>query len=82
MEARGCEECGKTGYRGRIGIFDIMTLDDEIKAQLADDSLSLSVLKEKGNKYVKSGLKKRGLKLVLAGVTTIKEVKRVTSNLG
>ncbi len=82
MEARGCEECGKTGYRGRIGIFDIMTLDDDIKAQLADDKLSLSTLKEKGDKYVKSGLKKQGLKLVLTGVTTIKEVKRVTSNLG
>ena len=82
MEARGCEECGKTGYRGRIGIFDIMTLDDDIKAQLADDKLSLSTLKEKGDKYVKSGLKKQGLKLVLTGVTTIKEVKRVTSKLG
>ena len=82
MDARGCEECGKTGYRGRIGIFDIMVLDDEIKAQLADDRLSLSVLKGKGDKYIKSGLKKQGLKLVLTGITTMQEIRRVTSNLG
>ena len=82
MDARGCEQCGKTGYRGRVGIFDIMLLDDDIKAQLANDKLSPSDLKEKGDKYTKSGLKKQGLKLILTGVTTIKEVKRVTSNLG
>ena len=82
MDARGCQQCDGTGYRGRTGIFDIMVLDDEIKAQLADDRLSLSTLKEKGDKYIKSGLKKQGLKLVLTGITTIKEVKRVTSNLG
>ena len=82
MDARGCEQCGNTGYRGRTGIFDIMQLDDDIKAQLADDRLSLSVLKEKGDKYIKSGLKKQGLKLVLTGITTMQEIRRVTSNLG
>ena len=82
MEARGCEECGKTGYRGRMGIFDVMQLEDDIRAQLADDKMSLSALKDKGDKYIRSGLKKQGLKLVLAGITTMQEVKRVTSNLG
>ena len=82
MEARGCGECDNTGYRGRIGIFDIMQLEDDIRAQLADDKMSLSTLKDKGDKYIRSGLKKQGLKLVLAGITTMQEVKRVTSNLG
>ena len=82
MEAAGCDRCGQTGYRGRIGIFDLMELGDDIRSQLADNKVSLSELKAKGDQYIRSGLKKQGLKLVLTGVTTMQEITRVTSNLG
>jgi general secretion pathway protein E len=82
MDAVGCKSCYQTGYRGRTAILDIMFLGEEIKGTLAERDLSLGELKKKGDSAGASNLRKEGLKKVAAGLTTIEEVKRVTSNLG
>ena len=73
----GCAECSGTGYRGRIGIFDILILDDKLKASIANNELSITALKEEGNRKGKSSLFKHGLKTAVSGVTSLEEVKRV-----
>jgi type II secretory ATPase GspE/PulE/Tfp pilus assembly ATPase PilB-like protein len=82
MEAIGCRSCYNTGYKGRTAILDIMFLGEETKAVLADKELSLGDLKKKGDSSSVSNLRREGLKKVAAGLTTLEEVKRVTSNLG
>ena len=82
MQANGCRKCNETGYSGRIGIFDVLYLDKEIKAKLAGDKLTPGDLKRDGDEKSRSTLRGDGLKKVLAGLTTLEEVKRVTSDLG
>ena len=82
MQAKGCEYCNNTGYKGRIGIFDMMVVDEAVKAQILSDNFSVSNFKNIGDENYKTNLRKQALKLAFAGVTSLAEVKRVTSNLG
>ncbi len=82
MAPCGCKRCRGTGFFGRIAIVDIMTLDDDVKTNLINNQLTPGDLKKKGDEKGKSTLTKEGLRKVMAGITTLDEVKRVTSNLG
>jgi len=77
FQAEGCKKCHQTGYRGRTGIFDILVLDDRLKAKIANNELSINQLRKDGDKKGKSSLWKQGLKLVLSGITSFEELKRV-----
>ena len=76
-QAGGCEKCTGTGYYERIAIFDILVLDDKLKAQIANNQLSMTQLRKEGEKKGRSNLKKQGLKRVVSGITSLKELKRV-----
>ena len=82
MRPTGCRHCGDTGYKGRTAIFDIMVLDDDVKAQILSPGFSVSKFKNVGDEQYRTNLKKQALKLALEGITSLEEVKRVTSNLG
>ncbi|MHC4497503.1 MAG: GspE/PulE family protein [Planctomycetota bacterium] len=77
FEPVGCTRCAGTGYAGRTGIFDILVLDDGLKASIANNQLSITTLKEDGTKKGKSSLFKHGLKTVVSGLTSLEELKRV-----
>lgn len=77
FQAEGCDECNGTGYRGRIGIFDIMLLDNVLKTSIADNELLITQLRKDGDKKGKSNLQRQGFKKVMSGITSIKELKRV-----
>ena len=75
-KGRGCQLCSNTGYKGRIGIFEIMIIDDEIRELIIDGSPVMEIRNrahEKGMKY----LFEDGLEKVLQGITTLDEVTRV-----
>ncbi|UCE99059.1 MAG: type II/IV secretion system protein [Planctomycetota bacterium] len=76
-EAAGCEQCRQTGYRGRTAIFDILTLDHQLKASIASGDLSITQLRKEGDKKGKSNMQKQGLKKVISGITSFEELKRV-----
>ncbi|MHC4149801.1 MAG: GspE/PulE family protein, partial [Planctomycetota bacterium] len=76
-QAEGCEKCHETGYYERMAIFDILVLDNKLKAQIANNQLSMTQLRNDGDKKGRSNLKKQGLKKVVSGMTTLKELKRV-----
>jgi type II secretory ATPase GspE/PulE/Tfp pilus assembly ATPase PilB-like protein len=78
FRAIGCSQCGDTGYYGRIGIFDILVLDAKLKASIANSQLCVTTLKEEGDKQGKSSLFKHGLKMVVSGVTSAEELRRVS----
>ena len=74
---KGCDYCNNTGYRGRIGIFEIMTLDDDMREaiiQLASTATLRSMAIKRGMRT----LRERGLLAIFDGVTTIEEVVKET----
>ncbi|NBC11698.1 MAG: pilus assembly protein PilB [Planctomycetes bacterium] len=74
---RGCDYCNQSGYRGRIGLFEIMTLDDEIR-ELIMQSASTQVLRAEARKRGMRTLRQSGLMALYDGQTTIDEVVKET----
>jgi general secretion pathway protein E len=74
----GCEQCGQTGYRGRVGIFELMPLTTELKNLILTTS-EAGQIKDKALKTLgMRTLREDGLRKVLAGETSLEEVFRVT----
>jgi len=73
---KGCEECNFTGYKGRIGIFEALVIDDEMQDFILT-SPSSSALEKLAVKKGMTLMKQDGLIKVLQGTTTIEEIKRV-----
>lgn len=75
-KAKGCEKCLNTGYRGRIGIFEIMTLGYKLKNLILKTYDSYRI-KEEALRFNLVTLRQDGIQKVLNGITTIEEVLRV-----
>ena len=76
-EGQGCHECRSTGYLGRCGIFEILPIDDGIKALIVEGRDAPEIKRE----AVKNGmrtLRQSALRKLAEGVTTFEEVVRVT----
>jgi type IV pilus assembly protein PilB len=80
-EGPGCEECRYRGYKGRIGIFELMVVNAEI-AELIVRRAPLSDIKEAAKANGMKELREDGLIKVLEGVTTPDEVRRVVFTAG
>jgi len=76
---RGCDYCGGTGYYGRVGIFELLTMNNKIK-ELVMSQTPTNILKEAAREAGMKTLREDGLEKVLQGITTIAEVMRVTSD--
>ncbi len=74
---KGCEECHHTGYRGRMGIFEVLRVDAGIKRSILGGSSS-NELRDAARTSGMRSLRDSGLGAVLEGVTTIEEVLRET----
>lgn len=73
----GCEQCMGTGYRGRTGIFELLIVDDDIRALIAKN-VPTNVIKKTAVEKGMDILREDGIKKVLEGITTFEEVVRVT----
>jgi type IV pilus assembly protein PilB len=74
---KGCEKCHHTGYRGRTGLFEIMTIDDEVR-RLIEANASIEELREAALNGGMRSLRESGLRAAAEGRTTIEEVIRET----
>ena len=78
FEPRGCGRCRDTGYRGRVGLFEVMTISEEIRALI----VARATAGEIGRLAIVQGMRtlaEDGLDKVRAGETTLGEVARVTT---
>jgi type IV pilus assembly protein PilB len=75
-EAVGCVRCAHTGYRGRIGIYEVMPVTAEIRAALLDHKSS-DVLAEIAVQQGMQRLRENGMAKVREGLTSIAEIGRV-----
>jgi type IV pilus assembly protein PilB len=76
-EPIGCARCGHTGYKGRVGMYEVMTVSDEIRA-LTIDRASADVIRATAVQQGMRLLRDDGLEKVRLGVTSIAEVARVS----
>jgi len=74
----GCEFCNNTGYRGRMGIYEIMVIDDELRDMIVHQA-SPQLLRTEARKRGMRTLREAGLLAIYDGVTTIEEVVKETS---
>jgi type IV pilus assembly protein PilB len=77
FKGRGCTTCNNTGYKGRIGLYEVMEITDEIRELILIGASALELRK----KAIEDGmisLRESGLHKIRAGVTTVEEVVRET----
>jgi general secretion pathway protein E len=73
----GCEKCNFKGYLGRIGIFELLVVDDDIRGMITEKTDAQSIKNLAASKGMRA-LRADGIEKVLKGITTLEEVLRVT----
>lgn len=73
----GCEECSKTGYKGRIGLFEMIMVSDSIRDLINNRAPTLQI-RQKALEQGMRGLRDDGLRAIFDGNTTIEEVLKYT----
>ena len=79
--AKGCAHCHQTGYLGRVGIFELMIVDDAIRAQITQSTDSKTI-KKAAVEHGMQPLRVDGARKVIEGVTSIEEILRATEEEG
>ena len=74
---KGCDNCNNTGYRGRLGIYEMMLLDDDMRDMIIKHA-STQVLRAEAKKRGMRTLRQSGLLAIYDGITSIEEVVRET----
>lgn len=77
-EAKGCQQCNYTGYRGRTAIFEILEFDERTRELFSNNKHSTETLKNELSKKGMNFLKENCLKLVISGITSIEEYETTT----
>ncbi len=78
VRGNGCNECSRTGYRGRMGIYEIFSLDDEIR-RLIYEKVPSNVIRARARELGMRTLREDGIRKIMAGITTPEEVISITS---
>ncbi len=74
---KGCDACNHTGYLGRVGIFEVLNVTEEVRKIIISPSFDLDILKKKAREEGMVTMFEDGLRKVELGLTTIEEVIRV-----
>ncbi|MGH9256643.1 MAG: type IV-A pilus assembly ATPase PilB [Vicinamibacterales bacterium] len=77
QRGKGCEKCNKTGFKGRVGLYEVMEVTDELRELVLVGASALE-LRRKATEDGMLTLRQSGLRKVKEGVTTIDEVVRET----
>jgi general secretion pathway protein E len=75
--ATGCDQCNQTGYRGRTGVYELMTVDEPLR-RLIHDGSGEHLIRQHAEAHGLRQLREDGVRWVRAGETSIEEVLRVT----
>ena len=75
--AVGCATCNWTGYQGRSGIYELITVDDEIR-QMVHDAAAEQHIREHASRSGMTSLRRDGMRWVAEGLTSFEEIVRVT----
>jgi type IV pilus assembly protein PilB len=76
-KGRGCEKCNNTGYKGRVGLVEVMVIDDDIRDLILSGGTAIDIKR----RAIENGmitLRRSGLVKIKEGITTVEEVVRET----
>src|ERR1051326_3256646 len=76
-KGRGCEKCNNTGYKGRVGLVEVMIIDDDIRELILSGGTAIDIKKKAAESGMIS-LRRSGMIKIKDGITTIEEVVRET----
>jgi type IV pilus assembly protein PilB len=76
-KGRGCEVCNNTGYKGRVGLFELMIMNDDLREMVINNA-PVDELRKAAQKYGMVSLREAGLRYAFDGTTTLDEVVRET----
>ena len=79
FEPAGCEDCAKTGYKGRRALFEVLEVDEDIETAIVRRANATEIREISLSKGMKT-LREDGWAKVFAGVTSVKEIMRVTED--
>ena len=74
---RGCEKCNNTGYKGRMGIYELLVMNEELRAMIVSET-SLDDFRESCRKFGMRTLRESGMEAIHSGLTSIDEIVRET----
>jgi type IV pilus assembly protein PilB len=74
---RGCDRCNRTGYKGRLGLFELLVMNDDLRDMVMRNA-STEDLREAARKAGMKTLRENGMESMFAGLTTAEEVIRET----
>jgi type II secretion system protein E len=77
MKPIGCEECRQTGYKGRMGIFEIFVIDDNVR-HMINNRRSTLMLRQRARELGMRTLREDGVRKVLGGMTSAEDVISIT----
>ena len=77
MRGKGCNSCQKTGFRGRIGIYELMMVDSQVRQMIFENQSTTEIRKYAISDGGMTTLFRDGVEKVLSGITTFEEVYRV-----
>jgi type IV pilus assembly protein PilB len=80
MEAVGCSRCGGSGYRGRVGLYEVMSVDERVRTLVLEHG-SVDEIAAAAEQAGMVRLREDGMQKVRAGLTSIAEIERMTSSL-
>jgi len=80
FEPDGCDKCSSTGYKGRLGLFEVMEIDEELREQIMIGA-STSELRQKAKEKGMLTLRMSGIEKIKSGLTSIDEVVRETTKM-
>ena len=74
---KGCERCGQTGYRGRVGLYELLMMSDAIRHHIASGA-DANIIRDEAKKEGMRTLRQDAIDKLKAGLTTPEEIARVT----
>jgi len=77
FRGKGCPNCKNSGFSGRIGIFEVLAMNEDIR-KMVEEKSSADMIKKKAIELGMKSLREDGLDKAIAGLTTIEEILRVT----
>ncbi len=75
---KGCDTCGNSGYQGRIAIYEVIEIDDELRAIISDLKGNESAVRKAALQQGMTSMKQDGILKALKAMTTLTEIERVT----
>uniref|UniRef100_A0A7V3YKG2 protein-secreting ATPase n=1 Tax=Candidatus Caldatribacterium californiense TaxID=1454726 RepID=A0A7V3YKG2_9BACT len=80
FRGKGCPECNRTGYRGRIAVSEVLVMDDDLRALVLRNATERELTEKACEKGMRT-LRENAIRKVLRGVTTLEEMYRITARV-